>query len=320
MAEPFDQLDNYIDSLLSHREPAIPNHDAELSSLAGIAADLRDLPSPAFKQRLREELTRRTTMSPAVSSPVREGFRTVTPYLVVGQGTEFLEFLKQAFGAEETYRGATPGGFHAELRLGDSMLMVGGSTGPANRPSSLATLHFFVENPDEVHRRCVQLGAKSMYGPAEGYGERYAVVEDPAGNWWVLARRLSGSYRPEGRPDLNVFLNPPDAPAVIEFMKNGLGAEVLERHDAPEGTGVHYARLQVGDTVVEMGMPRPGWQPTTMTLLYVPDSDALYHRALAAGAKSLSAPADLPYGRSSGVVDLAGYQWYFCTPPATPRS
>jgi PhnB protein len=260
-------------------------------------------------------------MSPAAAtSPVREGFRTVTPYLVVGQGNEYIEFLKQAFGAEETMRTATPGGFHAELRIGDSMLMVGGyAAAGSSRPPSLATLHYFVENPDEVYQRCLQLGAKSMSGPVEDYGERFAVVQDPAGNWWIIARSLTGSYRPEGRPGLNVFFNPVDASGMIEFLKNGLGAELLERHDAPEGAGVHYARLQVGDTVVEMGMARPDWQPTTMTLLYVPDSDALYRRALAAGAKSLSEPTDLPYGRSSGVTDLAGHQWYFVTPPAAPR-
>jgi PhnB protein len=48
--------------------------------------------------------------------------------------------------------------------------------------------------------------------------------------------------------------------------------------------------------------------------LYVPDADALYRRALAAGAKSLSEPADMPYGdRVGGVKDAFGNDWYIAT-------
>lgn len=318
MADQFDQLNDHIDAMLSQSsrpDGRIIPSDAEVLALAQVAVELRNLPSPAFKERLREELRRRATMSTATLSPVREGFQTVTPYLVVPQGAELIEFLKQAFGAEETFRANTPGGFHAELRVGDSMLMVGGVTGGgASRPPSLATLHYYVESPDEVYERALRLGATSMFAPSENYGERFAGIQDPSGNLWVIARRLGGSYRPEGRHDLNVFYNPSDAPKLIEFLQRAFDAEILERHDAPEG-GIHYARLQVGDSIVEMGAPRPGWQPATMTLLYVPDADSLYHRAVAAGATSLAEPADLPYGRSSGVTDLAGHQWFFCTPP-----
>lgn len=317
MADQFDQLNEHIDVLLfpPRTRARIVASDSELRPLVLIAAELRDLPSPAFKERLREELRRRASMSTAAFSPVLEGFQTITPYLVVPQGAELIEFLKQAFGAEETFRTPTPGGFHAELRLGDSMLMVGGGTGGGpSRPPSLATLHYYVENPDEVYERSLRLGATSMFEPYEDYGERFAGLYDPAGNLWVVARRLATSRRPEVRHDLNVFFNPADAPHFIEFLQRAFGAEILERHDAPEG-GILYARLQVGDSVVEMGAPRPGWQPATMTMMYVPDSDAVYHRALAAGATSLAEPADLPYGRSSGVTDLAGHQWYFCTPP-----
>src|SRR6516162_7313018 len=59
-------------------------------------------------------------------SPVRRGFRMVTPYLVAEDGLSLLEFTKQAFGAEELVRTSMPTGVHAEVRIGDTNLMMGG--------------------------------------------------------------------------------------------------------------------------------------------------------------------------------------------------
>src|ERR1700758_5123260 len=59
-------------------------------------------------------------------SPVPRGFRMVTPYLVAEDGIGLLEFVKQTFDAEETERAMTPTGVHAEARIGDTMLMMGG--------------------------------------------------------------------------------------------------------------------------------------------------------------------------------------------------
>ena len=98
MAEPYEQLNEHIDAMLSRRDGEVSAADPDLNSLARIAADLRDLPSAGFKQRLREDLERRTSMSTATMSPVREGFRTVTPYLVVHQGAELIDFLKNFLG------------------------------------------------------------------------------------------------------------------------------------------------------------------------------------------------------------------------------
>jgi PhnB protein len=64
-----------------------------------------------------------------------------------------------------------------------------------------------------------------------------------------------------------------------------------------------------------MGEAHGPYQPMpTMFYLYVPDVDALYQRAINAGATSMSAPADQPYGdRSAGVKDAFGNQWYIAT-------
>ncbi|MBZ5578152.1 MAG: hypothetical protein LAP40_16440 [Acidobacteriia bacterium] len=315
MAERFDLMNKLIDAILSRSDSA-PAADPELASLARLAMDLRDLPSDGFKQRLREDLKRRASMSTTAVSPVREGFHTITPYLVVHQGAELIEFMKQAFGAEETFRSSTPGGFHAEVRIGDSMLMIGSA--PSTRPLSLATLHYFVQNPDEVYHRCLRLGGTSLFEPLEDYGERFAGIQDPSGNTWIIARSLdTPSYRPEGRQDVNLFFNPVGGPQFIDFLKRAFDAETLVRYDSPEG-GIVHAKLRVAECVLEIGDARAGWAPATMIMMYVPDSDALYRQALVAGATSLAEPADLPYGRSSGVTDPAGHQWYFCTPPG-PR-
>src|SRR3970040_666276 len=75
--------------------------------------------------RLSAELQRRAFMSPSAAVPIREGFRTVTPYITVPEGAELIEFMKHTFGAEELLRSPSPAGFHAEVRIGDSMLMIG---------------------------------------------------------------------------------------------------------------------------------------------------------------------------------------------------
>ena len=59
-------------------------------------------------------------------NPVPRGFRMVTPYLVAADGLALLEFTKQGLGAEEMMRAVMPTGVHAEVRIGDTTLMMGG--------------------------------------------------------------------------------------------------------------------------------------------------------------------------------------------------
>jgi uncharacterized glyoxalase superfamily protein PhnB len=94
-----------------------------------------------------------------------------------------------------------------------------------------------------------------------------------------------------------------------EFLKRALGAVEEMRRD--EGGRLQYAKLGIGDGAVELseGDPMPG-----SFLLYIPDPDARYQQALAAGATSLMPPADQPYGRMGGVEDARGNQWFFSRP------
>ena len=89
---------------------------------------------------------------PAVD-PVPPGFHMVTPYLVAENGPALLEFTKQAFGAEEMFRTVgSAGGLHGEVRIGDSMLMVGGGIPGREFRSTPKThaLHIYVEDADAV--------------------------------------------------------------------------------------------------------------------------------------------------------------------------
>jgi PhnB protein len=254
---------------------------------------------------------------PAVD-PVPRGFHTVTPYIVATDGDAMLAFAKNAFGAEETLRvvgGA--GGIHAEIRIGDAMLMMGGGIQgkPFSGKPNTTALHIYVENTDAAYQKALQAGAMSVDQPQDhDYGERGASVKDPFGNMWYIATHQGESYIPKGLHNVNVYMHPLRAEPMIGFLKRAFGAQELAKYASPDGV-VHHAEIRVGDSVVEMGEAHGVYQPMqSMFYVYVPDCDAVYLRALAAGAKSIQKPTDHPYGdRSGGVSDPFGNTWYIAT-------
>ncbi|HKS68009.1 MAG TPA: VOC family protein [Candidatus Acidoferrales bacterium] len=251
-------------------------------------------------------------------NPVPEGFRTVQPYMVAADAEALLEFAKKAFGAEETFRAiGSAGGLHANVRIGDTMVMMGGGIRGREfegQPNTVA-LHVYVEDTDATYARALAAGGISVGEPQEHeYGERGAGVKDPAGNFWYIATHRGESYIPKGLHNVNIYMHPLRAEPVIAFLKRVFGAEEIAKYASPDGV-VHHAEVRVGDAVVEMGEAHGPYQPTqSMFYSYVPDVDAVYRRALAAGAKSIQEPADQPYGdRTGGVLDPFGNQWYFGT-------
>jgi PhnB protein len=254
---------------------------------------------------------------PAVN-PIPKGFRTVTPYLIAEDGPALMEFAKQAFGAEEMFRtvGAA-GGLHAEVRIGDSMLMIGGGIPGREFRSTANThaIHLYVPDCDAVYKRALQAGAASIDEPRDQeYGERSASVKDPAGNYWYIATHQGESYIPKGLNSVNVYMHPLRAEPVISFLKRAFGAREISKYASPDGV-VHHAEIRVGDSMVEMGEAHGKYPPMpTMFYLYVPDCDAVYQRALQAGATSIAEPVDQSYGDHSGAVkDAFGNQWYIAT-------
>jgi uncharacterized glyoxalase superfamily protein PhnB len=227
-------------------------------------------------------------------------------------GPEYVDFLKRVFDAEQTERTETgPGRFHAEVRIGDSMVMIGVGSGR----SMPTCLYVYVPNVDEVYKRDLNAGGVALEPIRDDYGDRFGCVQDPAGNQWVIATHLGGNYIREGGNAVTAGFIAAGAARLIDFLKRAFNAQEIERHEWPGGL---YASIRIGDSVVGVSEPtNHEWMRPmpTMIYMYVPDCDALYEQALRAGAHSIHPPADQPYGdRTGGVTDAWGNQWYMATP------
>lgn len=305
----FDRLNDMIDVVLSG--------DDEIRRMSCLAETLRDLPRPAFRDALKTNLLRKANMSSSSVNPFREGFHTITPYVMVHQIEDLLSFLKGAFGAKEKERSfGGGGGIHTEVQLGDSMLMIGGG-GTWRGEQKPAAFHYYVPDAGEVYERALQHGATSLQSMVEEHGEHVGSVRDAFGNEWYISTRTEGRYVPDVLRDVTVYLHPKGAPGLIRFLKDAFAAEEIESHQTPDGV-VQHAKVRIGNSTIELGEAHGQWQPMPVAIyLYVLDVDAVYRQAVAAGARSLSEPADQPYGdRNAGVEDAFGNTWYIASPLA----
>lgn len=119
--------------------------------------------------------------------PIPERYHSVTPYLIVEGADGLLDFVTQAFGADERVRMDREDGTiaHAEVTIGDSVVMLaeaGGEWSPM--PGGI---HLYVENCDATYARALEAGASSLQEPADQfYGDRSGGVRDSFGNvWWI---------------------------------------------------------------------------------------------------------------------------------------
>ncbi len=125
--------------------------------------------------------------------PIPEGYHTVTPYLAVQGAANVLEFVKQAFGAEETFRMDTPDGKigHAEVRIGDSIVMLADASTSDQGQLMPGMIHLYVEDVDKTYRQALEAGATSLREPTDQfYGDRTGGVRDAAGNQWWIATHV----------------------------------------------------------------------------------------------------------------------------------
>ncbi|MDX2269828.1 MAG: VOC family protein [Bryobacter sp.] len=108
-----------------------------------------------------------------------------------------------------------------------------------------------------------------------------------------------------------------DAESEIRFLEEAFGATVNLNQRNGDGSVMH-AELTIGDSQLMLGQASELWKPRQAALyLWVPDCDENYHKAIAAGALSESAPEDKPYGhRNAGVVDPNGIIWWIGSPIA----
>ncbi len=129
-----------------------------------------------------------------------DGYHTITPYLVVEGAAEAIGFLSQVFDATQVLRMDGPDGRigHAELRIGDSTLMI--ADAPASGKVKTALLHLYVEDSEALYRRGLDLGATSLREPTvEFYGDRVASFADRWGNEWFLATHVEDVSEEEMR-------------------------------------------------------------------------------------------------------------------------
>lgn len=123
--------------------------------------------------------------------PIPDGYHTITPFLVAEHAAKLIEFITQAFGAEQVDRMDGPDGtvMHAELRIGDSILMLGEAQGEWKPIPSM--LHLYVKDVDATFARALRAGATSMQAVADQfYGDRKGTVRDSWGNIWSIGTHI----------------------------------------------------------------------------------------------------------------------------------
>ncbi len=313
-----EQLDRAIDAILSGAGLAGDGSGSELRALSEIAGKLCELPSEEFKNRLKRELEGKAIMTTSIpgGAGVRAGFRTITPFIIHEKAPDLVDFLKTTFGAEELKRNTSEGafGFYSEVRVGDTVIMIGGGTA-ASRGNVPSALHVYVEDCDGAYHRALAAGAVKLNGPGgeladRPYGERSGSVQDAFGNYWYIATRLAPAPAAEAWGTVLPYLHPQGVRPYIAFLKDAFGAEELGVYE--QSGRVMHAAVRIGDAVVEMGEPldRSGI-PDNGFFVFVEDVEAAYNRAIAAGATAVRPPADIPYGLRSAIVrDPAGYLWW----------
>ena len=120
---------------------------------------------------------------------------------------------------------------------------------------------------------------------------------------------------PPGFHTVTPYLTVRDGDAILEFLKRAFdGRELCPATRRPDGT-LGHAQLRIGDSNVMLSQGTADWPPMPCALyLYVPDVDAVYRHALAAGATSVREPTNEFYGdRSAGVKDVCGNYWWLAT-------
>ena len=338
-----ERLDEAVEAILAGRNAGLAGlalSEPELATLLVVADDLRYLPDPGFRSKLKAELipTTEDEMTTMTAEEVTTGFHTITPYLLVDGADDLIAFMQDAFGAELLARYPAPDGrvMHAELRVGDSMIEMGEPTGEM-KPFGMA-LHLYIDDVDRAYARALAAGATTTHPLTDQpYGDREGGVKDRWGNIWHLAthqenvteeelqQRFAGSGgkprkqpgvgpRPEGYHTVTPFLHAKGARALITFMESAFGANVQHVTEMA-GREVAHAGVRIGDSMIELGEAHGESLPTPAALhIHVADVDATYERAMRAGATSVNPPEDKPYGeRGAFVIDPFDNQWFIAT-------
>ncbi len=132
-------------------------------------------------------------------SPIPEGYHSVTPYLILKNAADAIEFYKKAFGAVELLRIPAPGGKigHAEIKIGDSPVMLSdeypdmGFKGPESLGGTPVSLMIYVDDVDKIFPQAIAAGGKEVR-PLQNqfYGDRSGTLTDPFGHVWTISTHV----------------------------------------------------------------------------------------------------------------------------------
>jgi PhnB protein len=334
------------------RDGAAPK--APVAALVRVASELRGLPRADFKATLRAKLEGRSPMaSKAVSAPqarqtatayliVNDAARAIEFYKQAFGATEIMRL----HGPGERIG-------HAEIRIGNSTIMLAdefpdyGAVSAQTLGGSPIRIHLQVDDVDTLAARALAAGAKVLRPVQDQfYGERSGQFTDPFGYTWMIStqteqltaeeieRRFAALQQPSPAPSaeepkwtlpvpyirkgfrtLTPYLLVPGAANLINFYKQAFGAEEIFRVARPGSDLIMHAEVRIAGSMVELADANEEFKPRASTnILYVSDVDATFQRALDAGATSLSAPMDQPYGDRQGTVrDPGGNSWHITT-------
>ena len=148
---------------------------------------------------------------------VPEGHHTVTPQLTLDNAAQAIDWYKKALGAEEVARAVGPDGkiMHAEIRIGDSPIMLNDEMGGGKSPKAIggspASLWLYVEDCDALFDRAVAAGGRVPPGPMgqmadQFWGDRAGTVTDPHGYQWTIATRKEDLTPQEMKQRMDEFM------------------------------------------------------------------------------------------------------------------
>jgi PhnB protein len=132
-------------------------------------------------------------------NPIPEGYHTVTPYMIIKQAADAIEFYKKAFGAVEIFRLPKADGKigHAEIQIGNSRIMLADeqpemqALGPQSLGGTSVFICLYVEHVDAAFEQAVMAGAKVLRPVQDQfYGDRAGMLEDPFGYKWNIASHI----------------------------------------------------------------------------------------------------------------------------------
>ena len=255
-----------------------------------------------------------TTVQPANFR--RENFPNIAPAFFVNNAPKFIDFVAAAFNGVERIRVPRPDGsiMYAEIAIGNSVIELADAT--REYPQRFMATHLYVPDADATYASTLAAGATPVHAPTDDHpsGDRWGEAKDPFGNSWYIATRRSQVPGPESFLTVQPYLHLRDAHDLIPFIEAAFGAQATGVHNSPAGKVLH-ATIEIYGATFEIDEAQGALQPTPSYLhVYVPDTDALYAQAVAAGATAVEPPYTAPYGdRAATITDPFGNTWFLAT-------